>query len=145
MMTVSQAGAVNTLLNWIISRSGATGRVPDRQSALAAAELLARHANARLYAGVRPEELLGAWPTEVGEADGAARVQRAADLEALINRLTWALDDHPDTGAVDDHQQCTKVQEVGREVVSWLRQDLAETVEKIKAADDSSRNRPHVR
>lgn len=66
-------------------------------------------------------------------------VHRAADIEAVINRLTWALDDHPDTGAVDDHAECSKLQEVGRETVTWLREELARLTEKIKAADATAR------
>lgn len=143
-LTVTEAHAVNVLLRWVTQRDHGHIAVPSTDEALTAAQTLAQKAYDRLSAGWRPDELPAVWPHGM-ERRSPARggrvlmsgredvVRRAASLEALTNRLTWALDDHPDTGAVDEHGQCEKVQDVGREVVTWLRKDLEDLTERIKA------------
>lgn len=54
-----------------------------------------------------------------------------SDLELLQQRVT--------AGAVDDYATCSKLQEVGRETVTWLRGELGRLTEEIKAADATQR------
>jgi hypothetical protein len=60
-LTVTEAQAVNDLLAWLICDHN-DPQVPDHARALAAAELLAEHANKTLGAGIRPEHVTVAWP-----------------------------------------------------------------------------------
>jgi hypothetical protein len=52
-LTVTEAIAVNTLLNWLLQRRPLGADVPDARDATEAARLLAAHADKRLHAGIR--------------------------------------------------------------------------------------------
>ncbi len=62
-MTVTEANAVNVLLRWVTGKDSC-GKpvVQTREQAIEAAQVLARGANRRLYAGWRPEQVPDAWP-----------------------------------------------------------------------------------
>ena len=55
-LTVTEATAVNTLLNWLLGRR-LEGNAPNGTEATEAACLLADHANKCLRAGIRPDDV----------------------------------------------------------------------------------------
>lgn len=65
-LTITEAHAVNVLLDWITGTPGVTHQVPTSPRALEAAQILADHANRALYAGWKAgDELRAAWPKEL--------------------------------------------------------------------------------
>jgi hypothetical protein len=68
-LTVTEASAVNTLIDYLLGNRNALGG-PDRLDARQAAELLADHANKTLSAGVTGSHVRQDWhrvPRRVGE------------------------------------------------------------------------------
>lgn len=65
-VTVSEASAINTLIRFITGTCSAVGAVPDSDTALRAANLLAGSAHKRLMAGLRGDgDLDPIWPRPV--------------------------------------------------------------------------------
>lgn len=72
-LTVTEASAVNTLLNWLL-RPGRLGIMrPTSLEAEDAAALLAEHANKTLLAGIMAADVRAAWPRLLEERDAKAR------------------------------------------------------------------------
>lgn len=68
-LTVTEASAVNTLIDYLLGNRNALGG-PDRLDAREAAQLLADHAHKTLSAGVNAVDVQQAWhrvPRRVGE------------------------------------------------------------------------------
>lgn len=64
-LTIEEANAVNWLLEFFLLPAGAgpvTMPVPSDAQALSAARLLVDHANRKLMAGLRPEQVTERWP-----------------------------------------------------------------------------------
>lgn len=53
---------------------------------------------------------------------------RAKAIRDFADHLMWALDDHPQTGAVGDYQECEKLQQLGRTAVTWCRTYAADVL-----------------
>lgn len=61
-MNITEANAVNTLLDHLLNLPDGTGTVPDDDKARTAAAVLADRANNALHAGVTGEDVQQSWP-----------------------------------------------------------------------------------
>lgn len=61
-MTNEEATAVNGLVMWLLGEANPLGAKVDTVEARNAAEFLVDHANQKLMAGLRPQQVLDKWP-----------------------------------------------------------------------------------
>jgi hypothetical protein len=90
MMTVSQAQAVNTVLDFMLQRGRPGTGPPTGREASEAARVLAGHARRALQAGIGPQDIPGEIPARHFWTEGALAFCAANNAGRLTANHLWA-------------------------------------------------------
>lgn len=70
MLTIGEANAINTVLEYLLALPLRDGTVPSDDKTLEAAMTLAARAHTKLMEGLQPQDVQDAWPRRLGTAPG---------------------------------------------------------------------------